>query len=86
MALAGAQMGISPHRPAPQVAQERPMPVNTDEREGPFYETAGGIPVSKPFYRNKISIDDYVSMRRKEYGEDLQVYRLGKVIEEEENA
>jgi len=80
MALAGARLGVSPQRVSPRVAKERPMPVNTKDREGPFYETAGGIPVSKPFYRNKISIEDYLEMRKKEYGEDLKDYRLGEVI------
>ncbi len=80
MALAGARLGVSPQRAAPNVVRERPAPVSTGDREGPFYETAGGIPVSKPFYRNKISIEDYLEMRKKEYGEDLKDYRLGEVI------
>lgn len=84
MALAGARLGIPTRRTTPQEVRDRPIPVNTKEKEGPFYETAGGIPVSKPFYRKKVSIDDYVSMRKREYGESLKTYRLGKIITEEE--
>lgn len=83
--LAGAGMGMggAPQtRAAPSLKQQlnQPLEVNTPERQGPFHATAGGIPVDKPFYRKKISVKDYISMRKKEHLEAGVNYRIGEVI------
>lgn len=77
-------MGGAPQQPraAPSLKQQinQPLEVNTPERQGPFHATAGGIPVDKPFYRKKISVKDYISMRKKEQREAGISYRIGEVI------
>ncbi len=60
--------------------KQQPIRVDDEGREGPFYETAGGIPVDKPFYRKKMSVKDYIAMRKQERANDPESYRIGEVI------
>lgn len=66
--------------PRQKALRKQPVRVDDDGREGPFYETAGGIPVDKPFYRKKMSVKDYIAMRKTERENDPENYRIGEVI------
>lgn|GEM_PF-6224456 len=74
--------GIAPSSAASKQKALRKQPIRVDEdgREGPFYETAGGIPVERPFYRKKMNVKDYIAMRKQERANDPESYRIGEVI------
>lgn len=79
----GGSGGMAPaqRRAAPAPKQkEQPLQVDEPDRQGPFYTTAGGIPVDKPFYRKKLSVKDYIAMRKDQRKNDPENYRLGGVI------
>jgi hypothetical protein len=78
--MGGGGAGGAPRQKAAPRSKNQPLQVDTPERQGPFYETAGGIPVDKPFYRKKISVKDYIKMRRDEQKNDPTSYRLGEVL------
>lgn len=73
-------MAVPSNAPRQKALRKQPVRVDKDGREGPFYETAGGIPVDQPFYRNKMSVEDYIAMRKKDREQDPENYRIGEVI------